>query len=207
MGQKVSPIGFRVGVTRDWDSKWYSARDYSSYMLQDIKIRQYITSAMAQAKVSKVVIERPTKERLILTIHVGHPGIVIGKQGAGIEKAKADLHKETLSEITLNIVEIRKPEADATLIAQSIAQQLEKRISYRRAMKQAIQKAQKAGVQGVKIDCSGRLGGAEIARTEGYREGRVPLHTLKANIDQGFAEANTVYGKIGIKVLIYHGDV
>jgi small subunit ribosomal protein S3 len=207
MGQKGNPIGFRVGITKPWRSTWFAGKDYAKYAHQDIKIRKYIQTSMNQAGVSDIAIERPTKSKIIVTIKASKPGVIIGKKGADVEKVKAYLVKETSSEITLNIVEIKKPEADASLIAQSIARQLEKLVSFRKAMKKAMQSASRAGVKGIRIDCSGRLAGAEIARVEWYRQGRVPLHTLRADIDYGFAEALTGYGIIGVRVLVYHGDV
>lgn len=207
MGQKANPIGLRIGVNKTWDSRWYATRgEYITNLHEDLKIRKYINSVLKAAGVSKVVIERPAKKARI-TIHTARPGIVIGKKGADIENIKKGLAKITKSEVQLNIVEIRKPEIDATLIAQSVAQQLEKRVAFRRAMKRAVQSALRLGAQGIRINCSGRLGGAEIARMEWYREGRVPLHTLRADIDYGLAEANTTYGVIGIKVWVYKGEI
>lgn len=207
MGQKVNPIGFRVGIIRPWSSNWFAEKDYKDYVHQDYKIRKYIQKTMSQAGISNITIERPAKSRITISINASKPGVIIGKKGADIEKVKSYLAKETASEINLNIIEIKKPEIDASLVAQSIAYQLEKRVSYRRAMKKAMVLAMKYGAGGIRINCSGRLSGAEIARMEWYRQGRVPLHTLRANIDYGFAEALTTYGIIGVRVLVYHGDV
>lgn len=207
MGQKVNPIGFRVGVNRTWDSRWYiGGKAYADALHEDIKVRKYLEEALKAAGVSKIIIERPAKKARI-TIHTARPGIVIGKKGADIEKIKAKLAKLTSSEVQLNIVEIRKPEIDAKLIAESVAQQLERRIAFRRAMKRAVQSAMRLGALGIRINCSGRLGGAEIARMEWYREGRVPLHTLRADIDYGVAKASTTYGVIGIKVWVFKGEI
>lgn len=207
MGQKANPIGMRVGINKTWDSRWFATGDeYITNLHEDLKIRKYLNKALKAAGISKIVIERPAKKARI-TIHTARPGIVIGKKGADIENIKKSLSKITKSEVQLNIVEIRKPEIDATLIAQSVAQQLEKRVAFRRAMKRAVQSALRLGAQGIRINCSGRLGGAEIARMEWYREGRVPLHTLRADIDYGLAEANTTYGVIGIKVWVYKGEI
>ena len=206
MGQKVNPIGFRIGVNdNSWNSKWYADRDYGDLLHEDLAIRAYIKKTLYQAGISKVTVERLAK-KAVITIHTAKPGIVIGKKGSDIDKVKTYLQKITNSEIHLNIVEIRKPEVDASLVAESVAQQLEKRISFRRAMKRAIQSAMKLGAKGIRINCSGRLGGAEIARMEWYREGRVPLHTLRAEIEYGTARANTTYGVIGVKVWIYKGE-
>lgn len=207
MGQKIIPIGFRVGVNRTWDSRWYAeGESYADQLHEDLGIRNYIKKNLRGAGVSKIVIERPAK-KAIVTIHTSRPGILIGKKGADIERIKRKLSKLAKTEVSLNIVEVRKPEIDSTLVAESIAQQLEKRVSFRRAMKRAVQSALRLGAKGIRINCSGRLGGAEIARMEWYREGRVPLHTLRADIDYGTAEANTTYGVIGIKVWIYKGDI
>ena len=206
MGQKVNPIGFRIGVNdNSWNSKWYADRDYGDLLHEDLAIRAYIKKTLYQAGISKVTVERLAK-KAVITIHTAKPGIVIGKKGSDIDKVKTYLQKITNSEIHLNIVEIRKPEVDASLVAESVAQQLEKRISFRRARKRAIQSAMKLGAKGIRINCSGRLGGAEIARMEWYREGRVPLHTLRAEIEYGTARANTTYGVIGVKVWIYKGE-
>jgi small subunit ribosomal protein S3 len=207
MGQKVNPIGLRLGINRTWDSRWYAnTGEYGRLLHEDIKIRDYIMSEMKQAAISKVVIERPHKKCRV-TIHSARPGLIIGKKGADIEKLRKKLSDMTKAETHLNIVEVRKPETDATLIAQSIAQQLERRIAFRRAMKRAVQSAMRLGAEGIRINCSGRLGGAEIARMEWYREGRVPLHTLRADVDYGTAEANTAYGKCGVKVWVFKGEI
>ena len=207
MGHKVNPIGLRLGINRTWDSRWYAnTGEYGKLLHEDIKIREYLESELKQAAVSKVVIERPHKKCRV-TIHAARPGLIIGKKGADIEKLRRKLSQMTNSEVHLNIVEVRKPEIDATLVAQSIAQQLERRVAFRRAMKRAVQSAMRLGAEGIKITCGGRLGGAEIARTEWYREGRVPLHTLRADIDYGVAEAHTAFGVCGIKVWIFKGEI
>jgi small subunit ribosomal protein S3 len=207
MGQKIHPIGFRLSVHRNWRSKWFAnSKHYAPTLAQDIKIREYLKKKLSHASVAKVTIERPAKNARI-TIHSARPGVVIGKKGEDIETLRADLRKMMGGEVGLNIEEIRKPEIDAQLIADSIAQQLEKRIMFRRAMKRAMQNAMRLGAQGIKIMSSGRLNGVEIARREWYREGRVPLHTLRADIDYGFAEARTTYGVIGIKVWVFKGEV
>src|SRR5260221_12817817 len=207
MGQKINPTGFRLAVNRNWTSKWYSnSKNYSATLAQDIRIREYLGKKLSRASVSKITIERPAKNARI-TIHSARPGVVIGKKGEDIETLRADLRRMMGGEVGLNIEEIRKPEIDAQLIADSIAQQLEKRIMFRRAMKRAIQNAMRLGAQGIKSMCAGRLNGAEIARREWYREGRVPLHTLRADIDYGFSEAKTTYGVIGIKVWVFKGEV
>lgn len=207
MGQKINPIGFRLGINRTWDSRWYADQgEYGDLLHEDMKIRAYLLSELKQAGVSKVVIERPHKKCRV-TIHTARPGLIIGKKGADIEKLRKKLSSMTNSETHLNIVEVRKPEIDATLVAQSIAQQLERRVAFRRAMKRAVQSAIRLGALGIKITSAGRLGGAEIARTEWYREGRVPLHTLRADIDYGVAEALTAYGICGIKVWIFKGEI
>ena len=206
MGQKVNPISLRLGITTTWDSCWYSRRDYAKNLQDDMKVRKYIKETLHAAGVSKIYIERIARKVRVF-IHTAKPALVIGKRGADIDKVKKSLAKITDSEVSLNIVELRKPELDSTLIAESVAQQLEKRISFRRAMKKSIQAALKSGAQGIKISVSGRLGGAEIARTEWYREGRVPLHTLSADINYGTARAQTTYGVIGIKVWVYKGDI
>jgi len=203
MGQKVNPIGFRVGYNKTWDSRWYAEGDrYVQVLNEDFKIRKYIKSSVQNAGICKVVIERQAK-KAIVTIQTARPGVIIGKRGSDIEKIKNKLNSITDSEVSLNIVEIKKPETNAELVAQSIAQQIERRISYKRAMKKSIQSALRLGADGIRINCSGRLSGAEIARMEWYREGRVPLHTLRANVDYALAEANTAYGVIGIKVWVY----
>ena len=206
MGQKVNPIGLRLGINRTWDSRWFADDDYAPLLQEDLKIREFLHSRLAQAGVSRIVIERPAKKARI-TIHTARPGVVIGKKGADIEKIRQDLGKLTKADVHLNIVEIRKPEIDAKLVAEGIAQQLERRISTRRAMKRAVQSAMRLGAQGIRINCGGRLGGAEIARSVWYREGRVPLHTLRAHVDYGQAAARTTYGVCGVKVWIYKGDI
>ncbi len=207
MGQKTNPIGFRLGINRTWDSRWFAEKgEYGDLLQEDLKIREYLTSELKQAAISKVVIERPHKKCRI-SIHSARPGLIIGKKGADIEKLRRKLSVMTNSETHLNIVEVRKPEIDATLVAQSIAQQLERRVAFRRAMKRAVQSAMRLGAEGIRITCGGRLGGAEIARTEWYREGRVPLHTLRADIDYGTAEAHTAYGVCGVKVWIFKGEI
>ncbi|HKJ61807.1 MAG TPA: 30S ribosomal protein S3, partial [Hyphomicrobiales bacterium] len=206
-GQKVNPIGLRLGINRTWDSRWYADRgEYGSLLQEDLRIRKFIAKTRRQAGISKVVIERPHRKCRI-TIHSARPGILIGKKGSDIEKLRGQLATMTDSEVHLNIVEVRKPEIDATLVAEGIAQQLERRVAFRRAMKRAVQSALRLGGQGIRINCSGRLGGAEIARMEWYREGRVPLHTLRANVDYGTALATTAYGIIGIKVWIFKGEI
>ena len=206
MGQKVNPIGMRLGINRTWDSRWYADENYGNLLHEDLRVRKLLTERLAQAGVSRIVIERPAKKARI-TIHTARPGIVIGRKGADIEKLKSDVQKMTGSEVHLNIVEIRKPEVDARLVAENIAQQMERRVSIRRAVKRAIQSAQRLGAEGIRVNCSGRLGGAEIARLVWYREGRVPLHTLRANIDYGVATAKTSYGTCGVKVWIYKGEI
>ena len=207
MGQKSNPIGLRLQINRTWDSRWYAeGRDYAKLLAEDIEIRKHIVNSLPQAAISKVVIERPAKLCRI-SVYAARPGVIIGKKGADIEKLRSTLAKMTESEIKLNIVEIRKPEVDAKLVAQGIADQLIRRIAFRRAMKRAVQSAMRLGAEGIKIVCAGRLGGAEIARTEWYREGRVPLHTLRANVDYAEAEALTAYGIIGIKVWIFKGEI
>jgi len=208
MGQKINPIGFRLGVSRDWNSRWFAkGRGFSTMLNEDLKVRDFLKRKLAHASVSKVVIERPAKDARI-TIYSARPGVVIGKKGEDIEHLKAELRRLLgVQMVHVNIEEIRKPETDAQLIADSIAQQLEKRIMFRRAMKRAMQNAMRLGAQGIKIMSAGRLNGIEIARTEWYREGRVPLHTLRADIDYGFGEAKTTYGVIGIKVWVYKGEV
>ena len=206
MGHKVNPIGLRLGVNRTWDSRWYADDEYASLLHEDLKIRAMLLKRLDQAGVSRIVIERPAKKARI-TIHTARPGVVIGKKGADIEKLKAEVAKMTLSEVHLNIVEIRKPEIEAQLVAENIAQQLERRVAFRRAMKRAVQSAMRLGALGIRINCGGRLGGAEIARTEWYREGRVPLHTLRADVDYGVATAKTAYGTCGVKVWVYRGEI
>ncbi|MEL6751607.1 MAG: 30S ribosomal protein S3 [Pseudomonadota bacterium] len=207
MGQKINPIGFRLGINRTWDSRWFATGDdYSKHLHEDLKIRTYIEKELKAASISKVVIERPHRKCRV-TIHSGRPGLIIGKKGADIEKLKKKISTMTDAEVSLNIVEIRKPEIDATIVAQSIAQQLERRVAFRRAMKRSVQSAIRLGAGGIRINCGGRLGGAEIARMEWYREGRVPLHTLRADIDYGTAEAETAYGICGVKVWIFKGEI
>ena len=206
MGQKVKPIGLRVGINRTWDSRWYADRNYGELLHKDIGLRNYLMEHLKQASISRVVIERPAG-RARVTIYAGRPGLIIGKKGQDIEKLRVDLTKRVGNEVSLNIVEVRKPEIDAKLIGENIAQQLERRVGFRRAMKRAVQSAMRLGAQGVRINCAGRLGGAEIARTEWYREGRVPLHTLRADVDYGEATAQTTYGAIGIKVWVFKGEV
>ncbi|MEP2771734.1 MAG: 30S ribosomal protein S3 [Fulvivirga sp.] len=206
MGQKVNPIAFRLGIVRGWDSAWYGGKDFSDKLVEDHNIRKYIQARLPKGGISKVIIER-TLKRITLTVHTARPGVVIGKGGAEVDKIKEELKKLTGKDVQINIFEIKRPELDAKLVGDSIAQQLEARISYRRAMKQAIASAIRVGAQGIKIKVSGRLGGAEMARTEQYKEGRIPLHTLRADIDYAICESNTVYGKIGIKVWIFKGEV
>lgn len=205
MGQKVNPIGLRLGITNTWDSVWYASKDYASYLHQDLLIRKYIAKSLKSSGVSNVKIERAAK-KMRLFIKTARPGMVINKKGEGIDKIKADVSKIIGSDVSVNILEEKRPEANAVLVAQSIAQQLEKRIAFRKASKRALQSAMRMGAKGIKVSVSGRLGGAEIARTEWYREGRVPLHTLRADIDYGTAEAYTTYGIIGLKVWVYKGD-
>jgi len=206
MGQKVNPIGLRVGINRTWDSRWYADSDYAGLLHEDLMIREYLKKRLTQAGVSKIVIERPAKKARI-TIHTARPGVVIGKKGQDIEKLRQKMQQMTGNEVHLNIVEIRKPELDAQLVAENIAQQLERRVAFRRAMKRAVQNAMRLGALGIRINCGGRLGGAEIARTEWYREGRVPLHTLRADVDYGTATGRTTYGTCGVKVWIFKGEI
>jgi small subunit ribosomal protein S3 len=206
MGQKVKPIGLRLGINRTWDSRWFADKSYSDLLHKDLSVRNYLMLKLKSAAVSKVVIERPAG-RARVTIYSGRPGLIIGKKGQDIEKLKNDLSKKLGMDVSLNILEIRKPEVDAKLVAENIAQQLERRVAFRRAMKRSVQSAMRLGAAGVRINCAGRLGGAEIARTEWYREGRVPLHTLRADVDYGEAEANTTYGICGIKVWIFKGEI
>jgi len=207
MGQKVNPIGLRLGINRTWDSRWFANdENFADLLHEDLKIRKYLEEKLKQAGVSKIIIERPAKKARI-TIHTARPGVVIGRKGADIEKLRSDVAKLTSSEVHLNIVEIRKPEVDAQLVSENVAQQMERRVSIRRAMKRAVQSAMRMGAEGIRINCSGRLGGAEIARMQWYREGRVPLHTLRANIDYGESTAFTTYGACGVKVWIYKGDI
>ena len=206
MGQKVNPHGFRVGVIADWDSKWFADKDYQKNLLEDIKIRNFIKDKQFQAGISRVVIER-TEQKMRISIYTAKPGIVIGRQGSNIELLKNDLKKMTTANIDINIQEVKQPDMDATLVAENIASQLERRIAFRRAMKQAVGRTMRLGAKGIRVRLGGRLGGAEIARAESYREGSIPLHTLRANIDYGTAEAHTTYGRIGVKVWIYKGEV
>ena len=206
MGQKVNPIGLRLGINRTWDSRWYAGKDYAEKLLQDIELRKYVFENLKQAGVARVVIERAASKTNV-TIHSARPGVIIGKKGSDIEKLRKDLAKFTGGDVTLNIVEIRKPEMDAQLVADGIAQQLERRVSFRRAMKRAVQSALRLGAGGIRVNCSGRLAGAEIARREWYREGRVPLHTLRADVDYAVSRALTTYGIIGVKVWIFKGEI
>ena len=206
MGQKVNPIGLRIGINKGWQSRWYAAKDYARLLREDIVIRNIIEEQLGNAGVSKIEIER-TEEEVKVDVHTSKPGIVIGRRGANINDIRDLIEKKTSSIIQLNIIEIKKPELIAKLVAESIASQLVGRVSFRKAMKKAVSLSMKAGAKGIRVQCAGRLGGAEMARTEWYREGRVPLHTLRANIDYGFAEANTTFGKIGVKVWIYLGDI
>lgn len=206
MGQKVNPVGLRLGINRTWDSRWFAGADYATLLHDDIKLRSHLRKRLSGAGVSRVVIERPAKKPRI-TIYAARPGVVIGKRGQDIEALRRDLSAMAKTDVTLNIVEIRKPEIDATLVAQNIAQQLERRVAFRRAMKRAVQSAMRLGAQGIRINCAGRLGGAEIARAEWYREGRVPLHTLRADVDFGIATAKTTYGTCGVKVWVFKGEV
>ena len=206
MGHKVNPIGLRLGINRTWDSRWFAGNDYAKLLHSDVKLREALKERLKGAGVAKVVIERPAKKPRV-TIHAARPGVVIGKKGADIEVLRKDMAKLAGAEVALNILEIRKPELDATLVADSIAQQLERRVAFRRAMKRAVQSAMRLGAGGIRINCSGRLGGAEIARMEWYREGRVPLHTLRADIDYGVATAKTTYGTCGVKVWIFKGEI
>jgi small subunit ribosomal protein S3 len=206
LGQKVNPVGLRVGIIRDWESKWYADKDYADLLHEDIKVREFIKNRLKDAAVSTVEIERAAN-RINITIHTAKPGMVIGKGGSEVEALRQALVKLTNKKVHINISEIKNPELDAYLVAENIAQQLERRVAFRRAMKQAIQRSLRAGAKGVRTMVSGRLGGADIARSEGYSEGTVPLHTLRADIDYGFAEAHTTYGRIGVKVWIYRGEV
>lgn len=207
MGQKVNPTSLRLGVNRTWDSRWYADEKYADYLLEDVKIKKFLKEKLAQAGISKIVIERPAKKARV-TIHSARPGVVIGKKGQDIETLKKELGRMANGrDLSINIVEVRKPEINAKLVADNIAQQLEKRISFRRAMKRAVQSALRQGAEGIRINCGGRLGGAEIARVEWYREGRVPLHTLRADVDYGMATAHTAYGTCGVKVWIYKGEI
>ncbi|MVM29422.1 30S ribosomal protein S3 [Spirosoma sp. HMF4905] len=206
MGQKINPVGLRLGIVRGWESSWYGGKEFADKLVEDEKIRKYVAARIPKGAIARVVIER-TLKRVTLTIHTARPGIVIGKGGGEVDKIKEELKKITGKDVQINIFEIKRPEIDAKLVGEAIAQQLQARISFRRAMKQAIQSALRVGAQGIKVKVSGRLGGAEIARSEQYKEGRVPLHTLRADIDYAISEAQTVYGKIGIKVWIFKGEV
>jgi small subunit ribosomal protein S3 len=207
MGQKVHPIGLRLGIVKDWDGRWYAGKkDYAGLVLEDVKVRNFIKKRLYASGIAKVEIERAAN-RVKVTIHTARPGMVIGRQGTEVENIRKDLEKLTGKQVQLNIAEVKSPEVTAQLVAENIAFQLERRTSYRRAMKQAISRAMKFGAQGVKVNCRGRLMGAEIARNEQYSDGKVPLHTLRADIDYGFTEANTTYGKIGVKVWIYKGEI
>ncbi len=206
MGHKVNPIGLRLGINRTWESRWYAGADFGDLLHEDLAIRGYLTDKLAQAGISRILIERPAKKPRV-TIYTARPGVVIGKKGADIDKLRGELNKLISSDVSINIVEIRKPEVDAQLVADNVAQQLTRRVSFRRAMKRAVQSSMRLGALGIRLNCAGRLGGAEIARTEWYREGRVPLHTLRADIDYGFAEAKTTYGICGVKCWIFKGEV
>jgi small subunit ribosomal protein S3 len=206
LGQKVNPVGFRLGIIRSWDSKWFEEKNYAKWLHQDIKLREYVKEKLDAAGIAKVEVERAAN-KVKVSVHTARPGIVIGKRGAEIDKIKKDLQQFTENEVFLNVVEVRKAEVDAQLVAENIAQQLERRIAFRRAMKKSMQTAMKFGAKGIRVACSGRLGGAEMARYEWYREGRVPLHTLRADIDYGVATAYTTYGTIGVKCWIFKGEV
>ncbi len=206
MGQKVNPHGLRVGIIKDWDTKWYAEKEFADYLVEDVKIRKFIKSKLYASGVSKIAIER-TAGRVKVTVNTAKPGIVIGKNGQAIEELKADIQKMTTQKVAVNIEEIKKPELDAQLVAENIALQLENRVTFRRAMKQSMGRTMKFGAKGIKTSVSGRLGGADMARTESYHEGTIPLQTLRADIDYGFAEADTTYGKLGVKVWIYKGEV
>lgn len=206
MGQKVNPIGFRLGINKTWSSQWFAEKNYSELLHEDIKIKKYLKGKFYHAGISKIEIERAA-DKAKVNIHAARPGILIGRKGSEIEKLKKDLEKISQSDPIINILEVRKPEIDAQLVAENISLQLERRVAFRRAMRRSVTSAMKFGAKGIRVTCSGRLGGAEMARREWYREGKVPLHTLRANIDYGFAEAHTTYGLIGVKVLIFHGEV
>ncbi len=206
MGQKTNPIGFRLGGIKTWRSQWFSEKDYRQMLHEDLRIRKHLKQKLYNAGVSKIEIERAANKAKV-NIYAARPGIIIGKKGAEIEKLKKDLEKVSTGEVIINILEVRKPETDAQLVSENVAMQLERRVAFRRAMKKCVTAAMKFGAKGVKIHCAGRLGGAEMARREWYREGRVPLHTLRADIDWGFAEARTTYGQVGVKTLIFHGEV
>ena len=206
MGQKVHPVGFRLGIILDWQSKWYAEKDYQRFLHEDIAIRRFLKEKLYHAGISKVTIERAANKAKVY-VHAAKPGIIIGKRASGLDALRGDLQKMSQTEIFLNVIEVRKVETDAQLVAENIAAQLVKRVSFRRAMKRAVQQAQRSGAKGVKVMCAGRLGGSEMSRREWYREGRVPLHTLRANVDYGQAEAKTTYGVIGVKVWVFDGEV
>ena len=206
MGQKVNPIGFRLGINKTWSSKWFAERNYSELLHEDIRVRKHIKDKFFHAGISRIEIERAS-DKAKINIYTARPGIIIGRKGTEIEKVKKDIEKIMTGDVIINILEVRKPETDAQLVAENIALQLVRRVAFRRAMKRGVQTAMKFGVKGVRVACAGRLGGAEMARREWYREGRVPLHTLRADIDYGFAEAKTTYGIIGVKVLIFNGEI
>ena len=205
MGQKTNPIGLRLGIIKSWESRWFSEKNYSDLLQEDINLRKFLQKRLSSAGISKIVIERPAKLANII-LYTSRPGVIIGKKGSDIEKLKKSINKMVSGEVNINIVEIKKPELDSQLVADNIAQQLEKRVAFRRAMKRAVQSAMRLGAEGIRVNCAGRLGGAEIARTEWYREGRVPLHTLRADVDYGVSRANTTYGICGIKVWIFKGE-
>ena len=205
MGQKTNPIGLRLGIIKSWESRWYSEKDYSRLLQEDINLRKFLMQKLATAGISKIIIERPAKLANV-TLHTSRPGVIIGKKGSDIEKLKKSVSKMISGDVNINILEVKKPELDSQLVADNIAQQLEKRVAFRRAMKRAVQSAMRLGASGIRVNCSGRLGGAEIARTEWYREGRVPLHTLRADVDYGVSRANTTYGICGVKVWIFKGE-
>ncbi len=206
MGQKVNPISLRLGIVKTWESRWFAGKKYADYIFEDFKIRKFVKEKLHHAGVSKIEIERSTR-RVRLRIFTARPGIVIGKKGSEIEKLKKDLEGRVTQEVLIDIQEVRKPEIDAQLVAENVAMQIERRVAFRRAMKRGVSSAMRFGAQGIKIICSGRLGGAEMARTEWYREGRVPLHTLRADIDYGITEARTTYGTVGVKVFVFHGEI
>jgi small subunit ribosomal protein S3 len=206
MGQKINPIGLRVGINRTWDSRWYAGRDYAKKLLEDLKIREYVQDKLKAAGISKVIVERAAKNTKV-SVYTARPGVIIGKKGSDIEKLRRELSALSSGDVSLNIIEVRKPELDAQLAAEGVAQQLERRVSFRRAMKRAVQSAMRLGAEGIRINVSGRLGGTDIARMEWYREGRVPLHTFRADMDYGTSEGLTTFGIIGVKVWIYKGDV
>ena len=206
MGQKVHPISFRLGINKTWDSRWYAGKEYSSFVFEDFQIRKFLKAKVSQAGVSKIEIERAA-DKIRIRMHVARPGIVIGKKGSEIEKLKTELENKIRREVIIDIQEVRKAEVEAQLVAENVGMQLVRRMAFRRVMKKAVSSAMRLGAQGIKISCSGRLGGAEMARREWYREGRVPLHTIRADIDYGFAEAFTTYGVIGVKVIIFKGEI